>query len=357
MAYKLKCIVCDGSFENRVAHAVTCSVDCRKTLFKKHSLKSRIKKEENGFSKQCETCSNSFTSSRVEARYCSKKCTKPNLGNLKSLESINCKNCNNIFQVKKGNKDNKIFCSRKCSGEFQKHDDIILNCEYCKKDFQIDYIRREHRFCSRSCTTRFGNENRDKETVAKKISETKKSNFKNGEIHSWFGRKHSELSKQKSSKTRIENGKSFGVNNPMFGKFHSEKSKEQMSLSRTKNILDDKYDEWFNKGIYFSNKMQTEMIYRSSWEKNIFEILDKDELVISFESEPCYIPYTHEGNRHYIPDLLIEYTSGIKKLVEIKPEFFTDYEINIAKFAAGRKYCEEKGIIFEVWTEKEIELL
>jgi hypothetical protein len=49
---------------------------------------------------------------------------------------------------------------------------------------------------------------------------------------------------------------------------------------------------------------------------------------------------------------LIIYKDGTQKLVEIKPSYYVDAEVNKAKFASAQKYCDDKGIIFEVWTEK-----
>ena len=47
-----------------------------------------------------------------------------------------------------------------------------------------------------------------------------------GENHPWYGRHHSEETRQKQSEAK--NGMYFGENNPFFGKRHSEETKEKM---------------------------------------------------------------------------------------------------------------------------------
>ena len=68
--------------------------------------------------------------------------------------------------------------------------------------------------------------------------------------------------------------------------------------------------------------------------------------------------YMFEGlEKNYIPDFFIEYKSGIKKVIEIKPKCFVEYEINQFKFQAAKDYCQEKGYVFEIWTEEDIKKL
>jgi len=102
--------------------------------------------------------------------------------------------------------------------------------------------------------------------------------------------------------------------------------------------------------------MEKEIIYRSSWEEKVFRKLEADPDVIFYDVEPFFIEYESlSGARCYIPDALITYRSGAKKLVEIKPSYFVDKPQNQAKFRAAKEYCKTRDIIFEVWTEKEID--
>lgn len=110
----------------------------------------------------------------------------------------------------------------------------------------------------------------------------------------------------------------------------------------------------FNEGFHVSLKTGKSMHYRSSWEKQIYECLDKMDDVISYIVEPFYISYFWAGKmRKYYPDILIEY-SDRKVLVECKPSSQTASEQNRAKWAAASQYCLSMGMTFEVLTEKGI---
>jgi hypothetical protein len=96
------------------------------------------------------------------------------------------------------------------------------------------------------------------------------------------------------------------------------------------------------------------MRYRSLFEKQLFILLDNDPEVVSYKHEPFYIPYIMDKKtRHYIPDVLIMYTDGSCKLVEIKPFWkIKSNEVQLKKEAAI-KYCKANGIErgYEIWSE------
>ncbi len=98
------------------------------------------------------------------------------------MEVKNCKWCQNIFQNKNAN-----FCSVLCRNRSiaskndyksiaQKLKHKPIPCKECGKIF--DYIC-EQKFCSRTCSARYNNRNRNKE-VYKKQFETIKKNILNG---------------------------------------------------------------------------------------------------------------------------------------------------------------------------------
>ena len=70
-----------------------------------------------------------------------------------------------------------------------------------------------------------GKTKEEMEEFIRKQSETKKGKY-NGENHPFYGKHHSEETKQKMSKAK--KGK-YGENNPMYGKHHSEETKQKMS--------------------------------------------------------------------------------------------------------------------------------
>jgi hypothetical protein len=124
----------------------------------------------------------------------------------------------------------------------------------------------------------------------------------------------------------------------------------------------------------------TNIIYRSSYELKMLQYCDLNESVIEYKSEEFFIPYQNpiSGSiRRYFPDIFMKYkdSSGdIRKVViEIKPQKdlvepernpkrktkswvyrVQTWAVNQAKWTAARKYCDERGFEFRIFTEKEL---
>lgn len=101
---------------------------------------------------------------------------------------------------------------------------------------------------------------------------------------------------------------------------------------------------------YRSDKIPHKVsVCRSPIELKYFRELDNDPDVISYIPEPFKIPYSFE-NKHlnYIPDVLIHYTNGINKLVEVKVMNEVSLPKNIAKFHAAKEYAKNNGMIFKI---------
>jgi hypothetical protein len=300
--------------------------------------------------KVCLICNINFEAKRKNSTYCSTKCKKSAEYQRRPTIQKNCLNCNKQFETKRNNTE---YCSSSCSNTACKtHDDVKLNCKECNKDFTVKYIHRDKLFCSRSCATIHQNKimysNND---VRNKISQTKKQQYASGEvIHPFIGKTHSKETKNKLSEIKITEGKWKGENNPAYGG-QSKEVREKMSKTRAERIQSGEIKLSKGECVFFQ-KANKEVFARSSWEKDYIEKIDEDQNIISAIFEPFVLPYYYDQGRNYIPDILIIYKDGTKKLVEIKPSYFLDAEINKCKFAAAQKYCKEKGMIFEVWTEK-----
>lgn len=355
MKYTKICIVCNNEFKARIDHKITCSDECRKIYSKKYHENLYYSNNQK-FDGKCKFCQNDIPNfeQNKKLRYCSKHCeSKFNYKNQKIITKV-CILCNKEFST--NNKKVKV-CSAECKHKNlsikTKHDDVEKNCPECGNNFKIAFTKRNDRiFCSRHCALVNMHKKLDKEEQAKKQSEAMKKKFASGYKHCWIGRKHKEESKEKSKQTRIERGLNKPESNPMYGKIHSQDSKEKMSKTRTKMILSGKYNSWFKKGTFESNKTNSTVIYQSSWEKKFIEHLENDDNVLFYKSQPFSIQYFYLQNRNYIPDIHVIYKNGINKIIEVKPLSLIDAQINIAKFAAANKFCEEKGYIFEVWTQK-----
>lgn len=123
----------------------------------------------------------------------------------------------------------------------------------------------------------------------------------------------------------------------------------------------------------------TNVIYRSSWERNVLLWLDNHPNCIQFSSEETIIPYfspvDEKWHRYFVDFMaLFKYKDGsVKKfLIEVKPYSQTlkpvrgkkkektflneaiTYTINQAKWEAAQKFADANGMKFIVATEKEL---
>lgn len=301
--------------------------------------------------KVCSICSIEFEAKRKDVIYCSNKCKRTAEYNSRPFVHKVCLNCVKNYETQ--NKKS-LYCSTACSNTHSKtHDDVELSCKECNKPFVRKYTHRDKLFCSRSCATIHQNNimfSNDK--VRNKISETKKQQYASGEVvHPFLGKNLTAEHKQKLSDFKIKEGKWKGENNPAYGG-QSEEIKQKMSKTRAERIQNGTIRLSKGQTVFFK-KANKEVFARSSWEKDFMEKLDNDNIILSAIFEPFVVMYRYaQKQRHYIPDLLILYKDGTKKLIEIKPSCFLDAEINKCKFSAAQKYCDEKGMTFEVWTEK-----
>jgi hypothetical protein len=122
------------------------------------------------------------------------------------------------------------------------------------------------------------------------------------------------------------------------------------------------------------------IVYRSMWERRCMKYFDVNPSVLGWASEEISIPYYDTMTkrvRRYFPDFLIKIKDKNGKvkahLIEVKPtkdlrppvggrgkkrstvlwEAKT-YQMNRDKFASARKWCDERGITFDIWTEKHL---
>ena len=114
----------------------------------------------------------------------------------------------------------------------------------------------------------------------------------------------------------------------------------------------------------------TKITYRSLWERNTFRWIEKQSWVKWWNSEETIIPYicsTDNKPHRYFIDLTIRTTKGQTILVEIKPAAQTKppkrknlnealrYMKNTSKWKYAKRYCDQRGYKFEIWTEKTLE--
>jgi len=116
------------------------------------------------------------------------------------------------------------------------------------------------------------------------------------------------------------------------------------------------------------------VIYRSHWEKMVFQWCDNNQAVKEWSSEETVIPYYYDVDKkyhRYFVDLKIVMKEKTI-LVEIKPEKETvppvgekrtkryineglTYIKNMNKWEAANEYAKDRGWEFQIWTEKTLQ--
>jgi hypothetical protein len=123
------------------------------------------------------------------------------------------------------------------------------------------------------------------------------------------------------------------------------------------------------------------IVYRSSWEARVMDWLDRNDNIISWNSEELIIPYISPADNRfhrYFPDFLVKLKTKDGKfktmLIEIKPKKQTvppepkkrvtkqyinevvTYGVNQAKWQAANEFCLDRGWEFRVMTEDDLGL-
>ena len=154
-----------------------------------------------------------------------------------------------------------------------------------------------------------------------------------------------------------------GDKNPMWGKTHTQEVKEAMSEIISREMISGKRKGYGKNnhvtGCYLSTKTNKEMHYRSSWELATMRWLDSNAVVQTYQYESIRIPYlTQESERqvqrHYVPDFLIEFTSGKKELWELKPEKLSQNEKTKAKVCAANEFCVNNNMSFKLLHKQDL---
>ena len=125
----------------------------------------------------------------------------------------------------------------------------------------------------------------------------------------------------------------------------------------------------------------SEIVYRSSWERHLFQFCDSSSNIVKWSSEPFAIKYWDESTmktRRYFPDAYMEVLqpdgTTKKYLVEVKPYKQTlppkegrkktrtyinecnTYAKNQSKWKFAEDFCRNNGMEFIIITEKNLGL-
>lgn len=86
--------------------------------------------------------------------------------------------------------------------------------------------------------------------------------------------------------------------------------------------------------------------------------LDSSPDVVTWDYECVRIPYMYDNHkRWYVPDFVFARVDGKQEMWEVKPSQFMLSERVINTSAAGRAYCNERGMEYVLVTEHTLKML
>lgn len=176
--------------------------------------------------------------------------------------------------------------------------------------------------------------------------------------------KKAERALVKRKKTCLEK---YGVENHMqlekfssqfrgkIGKKHTKETKELLSKKAVERIANGfNPSSHHKKGYFYSDKMQHNIWYDSSYELNLLESLENNDEIIFFRRNKIKIPFLYHGEiRNTIPDFYLENKNGQKLIVEVKPKRRIGKREKI-KIKACCFFFKNTEIDFKVYTESKL---
>lgn len=108
-------------------------------------------------------------------------------------------------------------------------------------------------------------------------------------------------------------------------------------------------------GYFYSEKNKKLIFYRSSYELIAMQIFEQQSKIIRYEHEVLSISYiAKDGSNHItIPDFLVYYDDGAKEIIEVKPKYKIEKDVDNTniKIEAMGQYAKKNDYIFNIWTE------
>ncbi|CAN7382381.1 WYL domain-containing protein [Rossellomorea sp. LjRoot5] len=137
---------------------------------------------------------------------------------------------------------------------------------------------------------------------------------------------------------------SFENGNIEFLKWPSDKGEELLSLGFKLKDMESKRD--YPKQIKLS-KMNKPGTCRSPLEERVLTELNLQKEIVELEMEPYKISYSFNNEiRTYIPDILVYYIDGTKKIIEIKLSGEIVDPQNQVKFERAKEFAHQNGMTF-----------
>ena len=251
------------------------------------------------------------------------------------------------------------------NGAYRQKDIIDIQCDKCGKPLKRHFkeYRRSalHAGSKRpagqqlcvSCASKLGDK-----IAGAQANKRESARVKNREVQIRLRREHPEIGQQTSQSL-----KKFYKEHPEYHKIIAEKTSKGIS-----NISIDSYiamdctsGDYYKKGMFVSERFNKKVHYSSSYELKALNIFETDSNVVYFDralskdrNKMLFIHY--DGYHHYNPDFEVHYKNGVKKIIEVKAKWKLEDAQTKKKLAAGRKWADEHGYIFELWTQDELNI-
>lgn len=110
------------------------------------------------------------------------------------------------------------------------------------------------------------------------------------------------------------------------------------------------------RGYFPSKKLNRSVQFESILERDAIALFEKDVQIIFYQEQPELIFY-HDKNlepRKYYPDFMVEFESGLKFHIEIKPARKLDDISLLQKYQAISKSYKSRIEIFKILTNLEL---
>ena len=363
----LGCELCDDFFQD--LHGMSNHIKQKHPEFsiQKYYDKYLLENEKDKYCKTCDGENNFHTTTRGYFDYCSRYCaTQDSERNEKLSKSLKTL-FDNPEEKSKIIENRENTCERKYGKKYYSQTDEFLEKrqETCLERYDTEHHlqnkdvikRREEKYLHENGVT---NPMKLEKTI-KKGKQTKSEKYGDENYNNI----------EKWKQTNLENlGVEFPAQSPVCQENRRETCLERYDVdhySKTKEykekqsiiicdlIIAGKRNTYnYISGYFYSEKNQKEIYYRSSYELKAYQLLEEMVDVESYIPEPFSIPYVNSDDitKNYVPDILITYIDNSKELIEIKPEGRIKEEINLLKAEAARQYCKENEMIFNIWTEK-----
>lgn len=114
-----------------------------------------------------------------------------------------------------------------------------------------------------------------------------------------------------------------------------------------------------NRGFFPSDKVSGGVVeYESQIERDFYLLLDHDPSVKRFQHQPLKLVWKDKDKKqkHYVPDVLIEFQTSKRLLVEIKDKqtYQSERKKYEERWRVAQEYTQEHGFLFKIITDKEI---